>query len=323
MTSNLPAVPTSAGALAVVKEQVQGFVRASVADNTQRAYRAQWQGFLTWCESAGLQACPAAPETVAGYLANLASIGRKVATIDSARATIRKAHEVAGQVDPTSAPLVTQTLKGIRRELGTAPTQKAPVLTADLRAMLATQPADTLPGLRNRALLLLGFAMGARRSELASLTLADIEETVEGLRVTIRRSKTDQEGRGMQKGIVRGSHPDTCPVRALQAWLRAAGITSGPVFRQIRKGGKTISAEPITPQSVALVVKAACQAAKLDPAKYSGHSLRAGLVTQAAKNGVTVGDIMRQTGHRSAETVNRYIRKANLFEDNASAALGL
>ena len=218
-------------------------------------------------------------------------------------------------------PLGPQTLKGIRREKGTAPVQKAPVLTVDLRRMLKTVPADTLKGKRDRALLLVGFATGSRRSELVGLAVEDLEETPEGLVITIRKSKTDQEGKGIVKGIVRGEHPDTCPVSALLDWLQAASITSGPVFRHIGKGGRL--GEQLTAQSVALVVKKAARAAKLDPEKYSGHSLRAGLVTQAAKNGVSVSDIMRQTGHRSTETVNKYVRKVRVFDDNASASLGL
>ena len=322
MSDNLPIpVTNELPAVAGAVESAKGYIGASIAANTQRAYRGQWQAFAAWCESAKLPAMPAAPETVAAYLARLADAGKKAATIDSARAAIRKAHETAGQDDPTARPLVKQTLKGIRREKGTAPVQKAPVLTIDLRRMLQGIPADTLKGKRDRALLLVGFATGSRRSELVGLAAEDVEETPEGLLLTIRRSKTDQEGRGTVKGIARGEHPDTCPVSALLDWLQAAGITSGPVFRHVKKGGRL--GDQLTAQSVALVVKAAAKGAKLDPAKYSGHSLRAGLVTQAAKNGVAVTDIMRQTGHRSSETVNRYVRKANIFDDNASARLGL
>ena len=199
--------------------------------------------------------------------------------------------------------------------------QRRSNLTADLRRMLKTVSAETLKGKRDRAILLVGFATGSRRSELVGLAVDDIEETPEGLVITIRRSKTDQEGRGIVKGIARGEHPETCPVSALLDWLQAAAITSGPVFRHIGKGGRLEG--QLTAQSVALVIKAACKAARLDATKYSGHSLRAGLVTQAAKNGVAVSDIMRQTGHKSTETVNRYVRKVQVFEDNASARLGL
>jgi site-specific recombinase XerD len=332
MTNNLPAVTTGAAAPAIVSavESVKGYIGASMAANTRRAYEGQWETFTRWCADAGLPSLPADPGTISAYLAYLADNGKKPATIDSARAAIRKYHEGAGVPDPTSSPLVKQTLKGIRREKGTAPAQKAPALTADMRRLVASIPnIKTAKGqdrhplctLRDKALLLLGFATGSRRSELVSLTVEDLQETAKGLLVTIRRSKTDQEGKGMVKGVVRGEHADTCPVSALLEWIQAAGITSGPVFRNITKGGKL--GEQLTPQTVALIMKAAAVAAKLDPAKYSGHSLRAGMVTQAAMNGMTVTDIMRHTGHRSPETVTRYIRIANVFENNASAALGL
>lgn len=324
MTEHLPAVispePLSPAVVAAV-ESARAYIGSSIASNTQRAYAAQWRAFAAWCEENGADSLPAAPGTVAAYLASMADSGKKVATMDSARAAIRKAHEASGHPDPTAAPLVKQTLKGIRRQKGVAVTQKAPVLTADLRRMMAVIPSDTLRGKRDRAVLLVGFAGAFRRSELVALTVEDIQETVEGVLLTIRRSKTDQEGRGDEKGIERGEYPDLCPVSALLDYLRAAGITSGPVFRNIGKGGRV--GEQLTAQSVALIVKASASAAKLDTAKYAGHSLRAGMVTQAAKNGVPVIDIMRQTLHRSTETVNRYVRKATIFEDNASGKLGL
>jgi site-specific recombinase XerD len=298
MTEHLPAIITGANlpAVAAAVESAKGYIGASMAANTARAYRGQWVAFSRWCDAGGLVALPAVPGTVSAYLASMADAGKKAATIDSARAAIRKAHEAAGADDPTAAALVKQTLKGIRREKGTAPVQKAPVLTVDLRRMLKTVSADTLQGKRDRAILLVGFATGSRRSELVGLTMEDLNETPEGLLLTIRKSKTDQEGRGIVKGVIRGEHADTCLVSALLDWVKAAGITTGPVFRNIGKGGKI--GGQLTAQSVALVVKAAAKAAKLDAGKYAGHSLRAGLVTQAAKNGASVGDIMRTTGHR-------------------------
>jgi len=151
------------------------------------------------------------------------------------------------------------------------------------------------------------------------LAAADVEEIPEGLLLTIRRSKTDQEGRGTVKGIARGEHPDTCPVSALLDWLQAAGITAGPIFRHVAKGGKL--AGPLTAQSVALIVKAAAKQAKLDSARYSGHSLRAGLATSAAAAGVSERKIMDQTGYKSERMVRRYIRDGELFCDNAAGAI--
>jgi len=158
-------------------------------------------------------------------------------------------------------------------------------------------------------------------SVLAGLEVSDVEESSEGLSITLRRSKTDQEGRGRAVGVCRSDNPATCPVRALQAWLSASGVTEGRIFRHIDRHGRILAG--ITPQTVALVVKTAALDAGLDPSLYSGHSLRAGLVTQAVLNGASDGNIMRQTGHKSQATVQRYVRIANIFKDNVSGSIGL
>lgn len=186
--------------------------------------------------------------------------------------------------------------------------------------MLDTLP-DSLRGIRDKALLLLGFAGAFRRSELVQLQVADIEECREGLKVTLRRSKTDQEGEGMVKAIPFGSNEDTCPVRAYQVWLAAAGIAEGVVFRSVSRHG-TIGA-PLSDKDVARAVKKAADAAGLDAGKFSGHSLRAGLATSAAAAGVSERIIMQQTGHKSERMVRKYIREGNLFRENAVSAIGL
>lgn len=308
---------------ATVTAEASEYIAASIAVNTTRAYKSQWGSFCAWCEAHGVNALPASPADVASYLAHLAGVGRKPSSIDVARAAIRKFHKVAGvEFDPTTAPVVVQTLKGIRRAKGTAPKQKAAIMTDDLRRMMKRIPSD-VHGLRDKALLLLGFALGSRRSELVGLDVSDLQEVPEGLVVTIRRSKTDQQAVGYEKGVARGLYADTCPVTAVLDYLKTAAITEGPLFRAIDKGGN-ISCDRLTPQSVALVIKARAKAARLGVAKYSGHSLRAGMITQAAKNGATLPDIMRQSGHASVQTVTRYIRKARILDDtNASRVLGL
>ena len=320
MNNRLAPLPRE-GPLAPFAASVRQYVTASMAANTQRGYQSDWRQFTAWCDGNGCPPLPATPEVVAAYLSHLADHGKKAATIDRARAAIRKAHEAAGADDPTHTLTVTQTLKGIRRTVGTLPLQKAPAVSADVKAMIASLPAG-MKGQRDKALLLIGFAGGFRRSELVGITVEHVTETVEGITILLPRSKTDQEGRGRLVGIRRTDAPATCPVRALLAWLSSAGITSGAVFRAVGKGGQVHHAA-LTPQSVALVVKAAAKAAQLDPNRYSGHSLRAGLVTTAAKAKASVTDIMRQTGHKSVETVNRYIRKADIFEDNVSGVIGL
>jgi integrase len=187
---------------------------------------------------------------------------------------------------------------------------------------MAPQPDGSLVTLRDRALLLLGFAGAFRRSELVSLDTGDVASAADGLVITLRRSKTDQEGQGRQVGLPFGSNPRTCPVRALRDWFTAAAIADGPIFRGVDRHGN-IAVTRLTDQSVALVVKRAAAAAGLDPADYAGHSLRSGLATAAAMAGVSERSIMAQTGHKSLPVVRRYIRSGGLFRRNAAAAVGL
>ena len=297
------------------------YIADSLSENTRRAYAWGWGLFCDWCKANGVPPLPAAPATVAAFFSAMADQGKKPATISQLRAAVRMAHETAGHADPTSHKQVKLTMKGIRRTLGTAPVKKAAILTEDIRAMVRSLP-DSLLGARDRALLLVGFAGAFRRSEVAALTVDCIEHTAEGVKVFLPKSKTDQEGRGRYVGIKRTANAETCPVRALAAWIAAADIESGPVFRNVDRHGR-IGETAVTPQVVALVVKRSAIAAGLDPAKYSGHSLRAGFVTQTAMNGAAVSNIMRQTGHTSPATVQGYIRMANLFVNNPSGMLGL
>ena len=212
-------------------------------------------------------------------------------------------------------------MAGIRRRLGTAATAKRPVLVAELQAMVAALP-DTLLGSRDRAILLLGFSGAFRRSELVSLNREDVLETAEGLVVTLRRSKTDQEAEGRKVAIPRGREAGTCPVRALSAWLAASGIADGPLFRRVNRHGQMLP-QRLSGEAVAIVVKRWAAAAGLAPEEFAGHSLRAGLATAAAIAGKSERAIMSQTGHRSPMTVRRYIRDANLFRENAADGIGL
>jgi integrase len=212
-------------------------------------------------------------------------------------------------------------LKGIRRTKGTAQTAKAPAVVPVLIAMVETLP-DTLIGIRDRALLLVGFAGAFRRSELVSLDVADLQFAQEGAILQLRRSKTDQEAAGRRIGIPYGVREGTCPVLALQDWLDAAGVTDGPLFRPLSRWGQ-VQAERLSDKAVARVVKKAAEAAGLDPTRFSGHSLRAGLATAAATAGVGERSIMNQTGHKTERMVRRYIREGSLFRDNAAGQVGL
>ena len=256
---------------------------------------------------------------MAAYVAALAGVA-KVSTITRRLAAISQYHQAAGYESPTHELLVRKTMAGIRREKGTAPAGKSPVLIDTLRA-IATQLPDSLAGKRDRALLLLGFAGAFRRSELVRLDVADLPFGKKGLVVTLRKSKTDPEGQGRQVGIPYGSHPETCPLRAVQDWLAAAEIESGALFRGIRHG--KLLAERLCDRSVALAVKRCAKLIGLDPAVFGGHSLRSGFCTSAAEANVSERSIMNQTGHRSLTVLRGYIRRGELFLDNAAAKVGL
>lgn len=210
------------------------------------------------------------------------------------------------------------TLRGIRRVHGRPAVQAAPLLREDLLVMVDALP-DSLMGLRDRALLVIGFAGGFRRSELVGLLVEDVTFVAEGLLITLRRSKTDQEGRGRLIAVPWG-RTRACPVKALQEWLAQSAITSGPIFRHMRKGG-VLGGRALTDQSVTLVLRKCASRVGLPCERLSGHSLRAGLITSAAKAGVSSWKIRQQTGHRNEAVLQRYIRDANLFAENAAGAV--
>jgi integrase len=301
-------------------DQAREFIRASKAESTLRGYRADWRDFCAWCKGRCMCPLPTLPDTVAAYIAECAS-RLKVGSIQRRLNAIAEAHKAAGEESPTASAMVRNTLKGIRRTLGTAAVQKAPALTDDIRAMVAATD-DGLIGLRDRALILLGFAGAFRRAEVVGLDVADLDFGREGLTVTLQRSKTDQAGAGRKIGIPYGANPDTCPVRTLQAWLELGAIVSGPLFRGINRHGHILSGR-LSPADVARIVKKLALRAGLDPAKYAGHSLRAGHATSAAISGASERSIMNQTGHRSVQMVRRYIRDGSLFRENSAGKLGL
>lgn len=307
-------------ALFAVGERAAEYIRCARAENTLKAYRSDWRDFATWCGQHGRESLPASADTVALYLTMLAEV-RKCSTLQRRISAIAQVHQAAGQLSPTYEAKVRAIWSGIRRAKGTRQVGKAPTLTADIRNMVEAMP-DTLAGLRDRALILIGFAGAFRRSELVALLWEDLQISTEGITITIRRGKTDQEGEGRKLGIPYGSRPATCPVRAMQAWLKASGIESGHLFRAINKGGG-IAPAGLSDKAVALIVKRAAEAAGMDASLYAGHSLRAGLATSAAQAGVSERAIMKQTGHTSVNTVRRYIRDGSLFRENAAAEVGL
>jgi integrase len=308
--------------LARLVAQAEASFRAARARSTLRAYAHDWHRFQAWCGQNGFVSLPAGPQAIILYSTDLIKNRRqKLNTLARRLAAISQMHQQAGFEPPTHSWAVKQFLQGLRRETGVAPVRKRPLLVPDLKRILAELP-DSLLGKRDRALLLLGFTGAFRRSELAALDFGDLEETADGLIVTIRRGKTDQEGQGRKVGIPQGASRATCPVRALEEWRTAAAIHSGPLFRVMNRHGQVLE-NRLSAEGVAIVVKRSVERLGYDPATFAGHSLRAGLATSAAAAGKSERAIMNQTGHRSVTTVRRYIRDGSLFRENAAGGIGL
>ena len=292
--------------------EVVRLVEASISESTRRAYEADLVHFGAWGGN-----LPASPDTVASYLA-AHSQTLSVATLTRRLATLSKAHEAMGLTNPCRSELVRAALKGIKRLRGVAQREARPLLRDDLFLVLDAM-GDGLKDVRDRALLLFGFAGGFRRSELVGLHRGDIEKVRQGLIVMLRRSKTDQEGSGRKIGIPYG-RARHCPVLAIDVWLTRSGIETGPIFRPVDRHGR-IQPEQLSGEAISLVIRKRLGAAGIDPAGYSGHSLRAGFATSAAQAGVSSVKIRAQTGHASDTMLARYIRDGELFTGNAVGAL--
>lgn len=314
----LPALAQTALPAAMVqaeRDSARSYVLAEKAVSTRRAYRSDWAIFTAWCAARDLVPIPATADTVATFLASQANTGTKPATLSRRAAAIRYAHLAAELEAPTKSERVRATLRGIRRTSGAAQIRKAPA-TAKLVAKMAKMVPGTLTGLRDRALLLIGFAGAFRRSELVALRVEDLEHTPDGIRVTIRRSKTDQEGSGQIIAIPAGGKLQA--VEALTAWLTAGEITAGPLFRAVNKSGRVLP-DALTDRSVANIVKVHAGRADLDAAVFSGHSLRAGFLTSAAAHGANIFKMAAQSRHKSLNVLRGYVRDAELFKDHAGA----
>jgi site-specific recombinase XerD len=303
-----------------LQDEAKEHLANSKAENTIRAYQTDWTQFSEWCEKYRLQALPANPETVAYYITFLAKT-LKASSIKRKIAAISQRHETAGYPSPTKTAPVKGVWNGIQRTIGTKEEGKDALWLDDLREMIKVIPQDTLTGLRNRALLIIGWAGALRRSELSGLTVENISKTRDGLILHLNRSKTDQKGKGQEVAIPYGSNPLTCPVRSLEDWLAASGISDGSLFRGINRHGHILGG--LTPQSIRLIVKDCCEKVGLEPDKYGAHSLRSGFCSTAAKAGKAEHQIMKQTRHKRSDSLQRYIKKANLFEDNAASGIGL
>lgn len=305
---------------AVLDAAALRYVNANRAAATEKAYLSDWDHFVRWTDRHGVAALPASPVTVVRYVTELAET-HKPSTINRRLASIAVMHHRNGQETPTTNTAVREVMKGIRRTLRVAQRQAAPAVIGEIRKMVAHLP-DTTIGIRDRAILLTGFAGALRRSELVAIDVADLQDRPEGITVTLWISKTDQEGQSRQVAIPYGRDPETCPVKALRAWLSEAGIESGPVFRPIDRHGNVADSR-LSDRAIALIIKNRAGKAGLDPESYSGHSLRAGFATTAAANNQPERKIANQTGHKSMEVLGRYIRTGTIWTDNAAMNLGL
>ncbi len=326
-----------------LSRQAAARVTGGLAASTRRAYQADWGAFEDWCAAAGRRALPASAQTLAEYVTHLTTLVTRhgappaPSSIERALGCIQSAHKLAGHV--CQARLATLALRDYRRErarAGHAP-RRAPVIDlARLRRMAEATDATTLAGRRDRFVLVLGFAMMGRRSEAAALDIADLVFAEEGLQITIRMSKTDQDARGETVHVPYGSNPGTCPVRLARGWLAdlaERGVTSGPLLRSVDRhdrlagtpgyAGRAPASGRMSGDGLNRVVKAAAARAALpDPDSYTFHGLRAGGATESAKAGTPTAYI-KDHGRWKSDVVNTYVRAAEKWRDNAMKGIGL
>ena len=280
-------------------------LKSSKAENTLRAYKADYKDFAQFCIKNGLKPMPSQPKIITLYLTHL-SKHCKFSTLKRRLASISVIHKISGHYIDVKHPMITENLMGIKRILGSYQKAKKPILINDLKLIVKAIDKDKNEKNRykNRALILIGFSGGFRRSELVAIDYEDLDFVSEGVKIFVKRSKTDQSGEGMTKGIPYFSNPEYCPVTSLKKWIEKIGINSGKIF-------------DMSDRSVALIIKKYTSLAGLDPTKYAGHSLRSGFATSTAELGAEERSIMAMTGHKTTQMVRRYIQEANLFKNNA------
>ncbi|MBV1800321.1 site-specific integrase [Siccirubricoccus sp. G192] len=299
------------------------YARDALAPETKRAYAADWAHFTAWCHAAGCPPLPAEPAAVAAYLASLAGLYSRSA-LERRLAAIGHAHRLRDLEWSAGHPAIRSTLRGIHRRHGSRKRQAAALTSTELRKLVAACPGD-LAGLRDRALLLLGFAGALRRSELVGIDREHLRVTADGLRLLLPSSKTDQEGKGAELGISRGKRRETCPVRALEEWLEASACRYGPVFRKVDRWG-TVEHRRLGADAVRDILLRRAAQAKLTvhgSERLSPHGLRAGFVTEAYLAGARDEQVMDHTRHRDLKTMRGYVRRAKLVTDSAVKLLDL
>ena len=301
-----------------VVEAARAYAAASRAASTRLKYERAWDAFAAWCAAQGHDPLPAHPAVVAGYLAAEAARGMSPAWVQVQLAAFGWVHRRAGHQPPQRTErgaVIHEIMAGVRRAHGRPPARKAAADADVTRDVLHAIRGDALREVRDRALIAFGMASCLRRSELVALRVGDLRRVPEGFRVTVRRSKGDQEGRGAEIAVPEGRR--LRPVHHLEAWLARAGVADGFVFRRVSNDGRRVTAEPMSDRAVARVVKDRCAAAGLDPARFAGHSLRAGFLTAAAQARATIFQMQQQSRHKSVQVLSGYVRSARLFEDHA------
>ena len=294
-------------------------LQSSKANNTVRAYKSDFKDFGLFCAKNGFKSLPSEPKIVSLYLTYLSTKDAKMSTLKRRLVSIGVIHRLKGHYLDTKHPSIIENIMGIKRRKGSIQKGKKPLLISNLKQLINVidqQNKQDIKKLRDRSIILIGFSGGFRRNEIVSLDYDDLDFVEEGLKIQIRRSKTDQFGEGLVKALPYFDGSKYCPVISLKNWIEISKIDSGPLFRRFIKGSK-LSENRLTDQTVALLIKKYLKLAGIDSKNYSGHSLRSGFATSAAESGAEERSIMTMTGHKSTEMVRRYIKEANLFKNNA------
>ena len=293
-------------------------LKSSKANNTLRAYKSDFRDFGAFCAKHGFNSMPTEPKIVSLYLTHL-SISTKISTLRRRLVSIGVVHKLKGHYLDTKHPVIIENLMGIKRKKGSIQIGKKPILINHLKKIINVidnQKIEKIKKLRNRTLILIGFGGGFRRTELISIDYEDLDFVEEGLKITLRRSKTDQFGEGFVKGIPYFTNEKYCPVMSLKNWINFSKIKKGPIFRRFAKGS-ILTDNRLTDQSVVLIIKDCLKLAGIENKNFSGHSLRSGFATVAAESGADERSIMAMTGHKTTQMVRRYIKEANIFKNNA------
>ena len=291
----------------------------SKANNTVRAYKSDFNDFGLFCAKNGFNSLPSEPKIISLYLTHLSTKEAKMSTLKRRLVSIGVVHKLKGYYLDTKHPSIIENIMGIKRRKGSIQIGKKPILISNLKDIINVidqQKKEQIKILRDRSIILIGFSGGFRRSEIVSLNYEDLDFVTEGLKISLRRSKTDQFGEGSVKALPYFDNAQYCPVLSLEKWIEISKISSGPLFRRFTKGSH-MSENRLTDQTVALLIKEYLKLAGINNKNYSGHSLRSGFATAAAEFGAEERSIMAMTGHKSTEMVRRYIKEANLFKNNA------